>query len=699
VSQGSVALSSNAAVNGSIRTGGTVSEQTGVIVTGSIQQNQPVSVNSSIQIGVTFPSGTQPITLQPGASQTLIPGAYGNIIVNSRATLSLSSGTYTMTSLDVEPQATLSLNESAGPVVIYIQNTLLYKGTEAEQGGRGNVFFGVFGSQAVSLQAPFTGTVVAPNAELDLTSQTAGFAGAFFGNTVELFPGTTVTGIGAVIPGNPSGVAPTVNCVTNVDSTHLGAVFGYSNNTGANVTLGTGPHNFFSPGPADLGQPILFVPGQVPIATFQTFAASGHISLTVGQQSAIASSGSPACPASLGMALSQLFVPTSASKAVQQSVVGILSSPHFSAWMNTLLNNAPPLTSIQSAAADTARFVLANVDLLADPATLTSSQLARLPAFRSSLLGMPFVTALRLSGDALRANPSALPCGFAGEFNTHLPLPVSYAQPQPGSLYDQMLTFGKSSALATVESSVTGIVTNTATAAALLAAPGYALATFVSDGIDQLQLSGPIPTCDLICGLGNFFKGFLAGATAGAIAGSPGGPLGAVIGAVIGGVIGGTVNAADPNLGAMFLGMNACQQTCGSSQQCPPGQGCGSGCCVDLGMLVGVGQFMLGTGCSGNVPSCTRDDDCGGGGVICIDACCRAQSLISCPGSACESDADCSGQNHCEFGCCVGVCGFSGKTCDNVTITNACGGTPNACPSGLTCTDGCCQPPQQPPPT
>jgi hypothetical protein len=212
LSQGSVTLHSNAAVNGSIQTGGTVSQHTGVVVTGSITQNRSVSVDSSIQISVTFPSGTQSITLQPGTSQTLAPGSYGNVFVNSGATLSLSAGTYTMTSLDVEAQATLSLDESAGPVIIYIQNTLVYTGTEAQTGGNGNVFLGIFGSQSVELEVPFSGTIVAPNAKLELTSTTTGgLAGAFFGNTVELSPNSTVTGIGAVIPGRVSPTSTTAN--------------------------------------------------------------------------------------------------------------------------------------------------------------------------------------------------------------------------------------------------------------------------------------------------------------------------------------------------------------------------------------------------------------------------------------------------------------------------------------------------------
>ncbi|HKI02659.1 MAG TPA: PqqD family protein [Thermoanaerobaculia bacterium] len=55
---------------------------------------------------------------------------------------------------------------------------------------------------------------------------------------------------------------PLLECVDdNGDGTYT-AHFGYLNNSGANITLETGPKNMFVPGQEDLGQPTVFLPGE-----------------------------------------------------------------------------------------------------------------------------------------------------------------------------------------------------------------------------------------------------------------------------------------------------------------------------------------------------------------------------------------------------------------------------------------------------
>jgi hypothetical protein len=137
-------------------------------------------------------------------------------------------------------------------------------------------------------------------------------------------------------------------------------VFGYTNTTGANVTLGTGPHNFFSPGLADAGQPILFLPGQVPIATFETFAAGSHLSYTIGQQTALAMQNSPACPAALASGLKQLYVASPASDAVKQSIASLMANPRFGALISKFRAAGNVFTPFESSMLDALQFVIAN---------------------------------------------------------------------------------------------------------------------------------------------------------------------------------------------------------------------------------------------------------------------------------------------------------------------------------------------------
>jgi hypothetical protein len=692
VSEGSVVLANNTTVNGSVTTGGTLTEQQGAVVTGTITK-QAVATDSTRKITVTFPTSAPAITLQPGASQVLAPGSYGSVTVNSRATLSLSTGTYLFASFDSEPQATLSLNESAGPIFIYVENALLYKGNETQTGGDGNVFFGFFGTQPVSLQAPFRGTLVAPNAPVELTTQTAGFSGAFWGSTLQVDPSSPITALGAVLPpAAATGVSPTVNCVVQLSSTQLGAVFGYTNTTGANVTLGAGAHNMFSPGNTDRGQPILFVPGTLPIATFQTFAPGTSLSYTIGQQSVVASANTPACPAALATALSQLFNEDANTQTIRQQAVAILANPKFGAWISaTKTNLAAQLTPFESSLLTAASLVSANADLLGNPASLTAAQQARIPAFRTALLGNTAVTQLRLNGDALRGTPATAPCTIVGTIDHQQPhQTIPLLAPQVGSLFAQVNAFGTLPAIQTVQATVAGVAHGTQSAA-LLATPGLILAAFQPEStLIGIQLSGAIPT-GFLSAIGGAITGAIVGAAVGFAAG---GPAGAVIGAAAGAVVGGIACGEDPKICDTFLG-DTCQNCTGGASDgevCGTNGICVDGCCSGNTVPTTSAILLAGNGCPGSTPACQRDFDCGAG-LLCFQNCCVNPQTIAaqCGGNnTCSTDANCLTGNRCQFGCCIGPCGINGISCTQDPEPTMCGAPQVSCPSVDVCSAGCC---------
>ncbi len=687
VSEGSVFLANHAVVNGSVQTGGTLTEQQGAIITGTVTK-QPVLTDASRQVTITFPTNAPAVTLQPGASQTLAPGAYGSVTVNSRATLSLSAGTYLFASLDTEPQATLNLNESAGPIIIYLENTLLYKGVEIQTGSDGNLFIGIFGTQGISLQSPFRGTIVAPNAPLELTTQTAGFAGAFWGSRLQVDPNSPITGLGAVIPSSAQiGVSPTLNCVVQLSSTQIGAVFGYTNTTGANVTLGAGPHNFLSPGFADDGQPILFLPGRVPIATFQTFPVGGHLSYTIGQQVALATQSSPVCPAALATSVKQLFVATPAATAVRTSVAALLGNPRFVNLITSFQTAAgSQLTPFEASLFQVLQVIMANADLLGDPTTLTASQLARIPAFRATVLGNAAVTQLRLTGDALKGSASGVACNVVAAINTDQPLEPIFP-PQAGSVFAQTLAISQSVNAVAARNNVVSIATNSTSAPTLLATPGLLLAGLLPAAqLEALQLGGPIPT-GWLSTLAGAVTGAVIGATVGVIVGTVAGDgPGAIIGGIIGGVIGGIAGAENP------VDFGASCQNCTADDQCGDDD-CVDGCCAGSQVFVWTVSFLSGTACTGTAQACTTDDNCASG-LKCIQDCCINPQTFPqlCSGNTCTVDSDCHPGNVCNTGCCLGPCGVNGFSCDVVTEPPMCGGPDGGssqCAVG-TCNNGCC---------
>jgi hypothetical protein len=699
VSQPSVTLGPSATVNGSVQTDGAL-VNLGATITGSVTSNSPVGTDASIQATVSFPLLAAPVVVGQGAVKTLAPGAYGSVLVSPGGELSLSSGTYELTSVNVLAGALVHLDETAGPVLIYVQGGFQFAGTETQTGGDGNVLVGVFGlGDAALLTAPFRGTVSAQNGEIELNSTSGTFAGAYFASNIQIDPNTTVTGIGAVTPPGTSGLSPTFNCVTQFDATHFGAVFGYTSTATSNVVLGTGPHNFVSPGPADANQPILFVPGSVPIATFQVFPVGQHVTFTLGQQSARATIASAACPTAFGNALVQVFGQTNDSVAVLQSLGTILSNPNFPTFINSIATAGAPLTSAQSAALNAIDTVLANTDLVAAPSTLNPSQVARLPAFHATLQANPFVQGLRLAGDAQRAIPANIPCNYEAIVNGTQPvIPLSYALPEPGSIYQEMLSLDSSSSLQNVQATLTNVQSTSATAAALLAAPGTTLALLTPGALADVQLPGSIPTS-----FGSFISGLIGGGGLGAALGSIGGPVGAAVGAVVGGIVGGIVGAADPNLIGQ-LGSDFCQPHCGSDSDCMTGDTCAGGCCTSGPQTGTIGSFLSAT--SGNpcaaegTSTCVEDGDCDPSG-LCLDGCCASIGTFTlCGGQSCSDGEACPTGETCQQGCCTGPCGFQQPCNDTIEVAtcSASTGPTETCPSGDTCVSGCCQAPAGPPP-
>jgi hypothetical protein len=673
-----VTVGSGATVAGSITSGSTV---TGAPAGTTVLANQPLAA-TTFQWTVPFNTSMTPVTLNSG-SRTLAPGSYGTVQVNG-GTLTLGPGTYFIDTLNLNSGTNLTLNNAS---FIYVKSSLAFR--THVTGTAQNLLMVYFGTTGAAIESTFLGTFVAPNASIRIGVGGTPHVGALFARSIVVDPDVKLTQTTFArwdqVPFDV-GVSPTLNCVVQLSPTTFGAVFGYSNTTGATITLGTGPHNFFSPGTADLGQPILFVPGQVPIATFQTFAAGSQLSLTIGQQAVTASSSSPACPADLAAALTQLYTETADSLAVRQSLANLIAHPRYAASVAALKANAgSQLTPFELSLIDAAQLAIANADLLGDPAALTDAQRARLPAFRASLFANPAVLRMRLAGDALKGAGGTAGCDALKQIDG-TPLIRSLLPPQPDSVNDQVLALAHSASMAAVRSTLSAVA-NGPQSAALLAAPGALLAATLSQSdFLALDLAGPIPT-----GLLGKIIGGISGAVAGAIGGlETGGLLGAIGGGIVGGIVGAW--------GGNEIENDSCQH-CGGSGECGAGV-CVDQCCADLSTNGFSISYLTGVSCPNGESQCHDDGQCPGG-TRCAGDCCIDQTILVslCPGNGCTSNDDCSAGTTCQDGCCAGVCGVNGTTCDQVaSVTCGLPGGDSACAAGETCQGGCCRENIPPPP-
>ncbi len=193
----SVQLDSKTLVQGFVKTAGTVSKQ-GVgtsdepVVTGGIFNSTSVT-SSVISWDVTWPdvsAGDLNFAAVPTTTDHVVaPGRYSSFNIHDRNRIFLSAGEYFFDSFNTEPQA--ELHATSGPVFIYVANSFTYKGKLVQDGGNfGQVLVGYLGTSDAFLQAPFLGTMVAPNATIKLERPTSGqHAGSFFGKGIEVASG------------------------------------------------------------------------------------------------------------------------------------------------------------------------------------------------------------------------------------------------------------------------------------------------------------------------------------------------------------------------------------------------------------------------------------------------------------------------------------------------------------------------------
>jgi hypothetical protein len=183
-SVGPVLLGSNTLVRGTLFAA-SVTQGLGDVVNAR-NTTPPITPPSTLTWTVSYPSGTaNSFIVNPGPPLTLKPGLYGAITVNPLGTLNLSAGTYYLSGLAVNPTGTVKIDQTNGPVIIYVNGALLLDGPfVATGGGPPDLFVGYLGQLPIVLNGlpgctAFNGALVAPFALLTLDAGTyAGFYSA-----------------------------------------------------------------------------------------------------------------------------------------------------------------------------------------------------------------------------------------------------------------------------------------------------------------------------------------------------------------------------------------------------------------------------------------------------------------------------------------------------------------------------------------
>jgi hypothetical protein len=186
-SVGSVLLRSYGAVEGKAKTGGTFTKQYGAETIEDPQENATLTPLTEFSWNVRIPAATGgPVPLEPNQERTLNPGSYTSVTVKTDAILRLSAGTYYFSDLDLESRSTIHVDKTGGPIEIYVSGNVIQRGDWIDDGGpEGDLLLVCLGTQGVSIEQVFKGTIVVPNAKLTLGSRPVPYRGTFYGKDLE----------------------------------------------------------------------------------------------------------------------------------------------------------------------------------------------------------------------------------------------------------------------------------------------------------------------------------------------------------------------------------------------------------------------------------------------------------------------------------------------------------------------------------
>jgi hypothetical protein len=190
-------IGSQATIDGFVRSRSTIETQAGAQILGARTPSTTVSgfeTSWNVDWPTTNSGNVTRNAGQPG-ELNVVPGSYGQLNVHSNNKLRFKAGSYFFDSYNVEPQVQINVDTTEGQVFIYVKNSFTHKSPFSDAGGGpGRVLVGYRGTGTAYVEAPFVGTIVAPNGGIELRRpNVAGLhRGSFFGKRVQVFSDSKV---------------------------------------------------------------------------------------------------------------------------------------------------------------------------------------------------------------------------------------------------------------------------------------------------------------------------------------------------------------------------------------------------------------------------------------------------------------------------------------------------------------------------
>jgi len=169
------------------------SQQDGATIGGTLTQlTIPYMGFSSGTIDFTGVSQTT-VGIEPDQPlRTMTPGKYWGYNIKARSPVKFTAGDYYFHDLSCDA-CSIQIDASAGPVRIYVANSMLWTGATTFVGGAPErLMLAYLGTNAIYINGQLDGTVLAPNADLIIGQTYKYYIGMYIGKTVTVHQTTIV---------------------------------------------------------------------------------------------------------------------------------------------------------------------------------------------------------------------------------------------------------------------------------------------------------------------------------------------------------------------------------------------------------------------------------------------------------------------------------------------------------------------------
>jgi len=160
-----------------------------VVITGGWNKTPVFDPPSTLSWTVTFPSTTPTDVILNNAEKNVNvgPGRYGLLRAGLNSVMTLRAGTYYITDLQFDTGATIKLDQTSGPVIIYVSNTIILRSSIVSiDGAAPDLLIGFLGTNSVFVEVKFDGAIISPFSTIYLRDRPPQHTGFFAGKGVEL---------------------------------------------------------------------------------------------------------------------------------------------------------------------------------------------------------------------------------------------------------------------------------------------------------------------------------------------------------------------------------------------------------------------------------------------------------------------------------------------------------------------------------